>query len=464
MIISSVEIELSSLSIADYGRVFWWNDRLFRGYKKEHRQSILDLLESGLIQELISKHLFVNSWISDLSFEGYDLVVEHQVIDVPLYPKEWTFSMLKDAALLILEINEIALQYGYQTADCHAYNVLFCSTRPVYVDMGSFKKIQIKDKVLSSYEDFLRNYYYPLKLWSIGGDSLGARFIPRIGLLTTGEVYLKFRWSIFRCFSDIWLAKIMLYLHAVRTIQHRDTRRLSGRYPILLLMFQWLAKYNILSGPAKIRNLYRVVRNIKPSKSKTLWSDYHNQLNNGSSTPRFDYILQRIASLNINSVLEIAGNQGIFSRMLANQLGIKKVICTDADTNALDNGYRNSRDLNETVYWAVLNPFVSESAVVEIPIDKRLQVDVVVALALTHHLILTQNYRLDHIFLSLSQFAKKFIFIEFMPLGLYNGVSAPQLPEWYSEEWFEFEFVKKFRLIEKTKLEENRILFLGEII
>lgn len=459
------ELKFSSISVSDFGRVFWWGDRLFRGIPESNTSDIQSLFDCGLMQAIIEKGLFVNSWISLIEVEGYALIIEHEVINVPVYPKEWTFSMLQDAALLVLELNELALQFGYQTADCHGYNVLFNNSSPIYVDLGSLKKVTKSDGVLACYHEFLRSYYYPLKIWSTGGEYLGLRVLTRIGSLTPCEAYFKFRWPVFRFFKDSTLAKSALILHVIRTIQHRDAEKLAGRCPNFLIpVLLWLRNYNFFSGPARIQILKKSVKKIKPLTRETSWSNYHDGLTREGkilSTARFDYIAERIESLGVSSVLEIAGNQGVFSRILADKKILKTIICTDGDGNAVDKGYCLTRDNQIAIDWAILNPFTCESAQAELSVESRFQADVVIALALTHHLILTQNFRIDHILDVIGKFSKQFVLIEFMPLGLHNGTSAPPIPNWYNEDWFESEFLKKFELVEKSQLEVNRVLFVG---
>ena len=108
------DIEIKAMSGVDsIGIVFIWNDRIFRAIRGDTSLSIQNLFSSGLIGELVDKHLFPKSWATDYELEGYHLVIEHSKIDPIVYPFEWSFEMLKDAALAILEVNEIAVKYSF---------------------------------------------------------------------------------------------------------------------------------------------------------------------------------------------------------------------------------------------------------------------------------------------------------------------------------------------------------------
>jgi hypothetical protein len=61
----------------------------------------------------------------------------------------------------------------------------------------------------------------------------------------------------------------------------------------------------------------------------------------------------------------------------------------------------------------------------------------------------------------LLRFSSEYVFIEFMPLGLWNGKSSPAVPDWYTMEWFTKNFEAFFELIEMTEIEQNRVLFIG---
>lgn len=457
------EISFSTLSLVDIGRVFWWRNRLFRGILLEHAIDIKNIFDCGLIANLIEKKYFVKSWITDFELEGFGLVIEHEVISVTVYPKEWTFSMLKDAALLVLNINEISLKFGYQTKDCHGYNVLFNNSQPIYVDLGSFTKVLTLTDTLLSYNDFMQSYYYPLKIWQTGGEYWGLRSAARAGSLLPQAAYLKYRWPIFRFINSSSLNKFLSAFNALVTFDHIDPIKLRLRLPSWSLPLLRCVSKLFYFG--KMTCLNKKLKKLDIPSDITKWSNYHDeyiQSENLKSTARFDYIIKKILCLDIKSVLEFAGNQGILALLLAKNDQLETIICTDADSFALDKGYCFAKDDNSRIFWAILNPFDYENNCYEADLEKRFHADSVIVLALTHHLILKQGFPLSFILERFERFTEKYLFIEFMPLGLHNGVNAPPIPSWYNEDWFKWEFIKRFELIEHVQLEENRILFIGK--
>jgi hypothetical protein len=77
-------------------------------------------------------------------------------------------------------------------------------------------------------------------------------------------------------------------------------------------------------------------------------------------------------------------------------------------------------------------------------------------------LILTQNLGISYVLDVIARFSRKFVLIEFMPLGLHDGISAPPVPSWYNENWFRAEFASRFDIIERRQLEKNRVLYVGK--
>lgn len=101
------------------------------------------------------------------------MVVEHERLPVISYPYEWTFSMLRDAALLQLDVALSAFDKGLGVKDATPYNVQFKGSRPVFIDVGSFEELD-PGSPWCGYRQFCEMYLNPLLLQSI----LGVGFQP----------------------------------------------------------------------------------------------------------------------------------------------------------------------------------------------------------------------------------------------------------------------------------------------
>jgi hypothetical protein len=93
----------------------------------------------------------------------------------------------------------------------------------------------------------------------------------------------------------------------------------------------------------------------------------------------------------------------------------------------------------------------------------RLRADVVIALAITHHLTLSQNFSLREVLKTIAAYTRQFALVEFMPLGLWDGQQAPKLPAWYNLKWFQETFAEFFEVLSVEELEPNRVLHVGRL-
>lgn len=466
MRIPAAEVEFCSLSLFDAGRVFRWRGKLYRAIRMEFSETMRDLFSSGLVDALVKEGMLVPSRIADYEMDGYGLLVEHEIVEVVSYPREWSYSMLKEAALLILRINEISGRFGYQTKDCHGYNVLFVGERPLYVDLGSFVPFSRENHSLLALDEFLRSYYFPLRIWASLGTAWGMKAVPRAGgIILEPADYLRGRWAILRLsLLDSVVQQVLSKLHKLYSATDQDLDDLRRQRPAWQASVAAICR-KLGKSSVGIESLKRRLLRVNRRQSKTMWSHYHDTFSQESGeiklSPRFRYVANLLLSLDISSVLEIAGNQGVLSRSFKRANPDLRAICTDADEAAVDKGYCASKVEGLGINWAVLDPFFTEGASIEDSPTARFKADAVVVLALTHHLILSRSLPLGWILDVLSQYSRRFMLVEFMPLGLYVGPGSPPVPSWYTAEWFEQHFKARFDLKERTQLEDNRILFVG---
>lgn len=463
------EITYAELSQADkVGRLFHWKGKIYRGIYPASTEMIRDLFAGGCLEELTRRGLFPRSRITEFTTEGFGLVVEHDQIPYVVYPQEWSFDMFRDAALSVLEIVEVADRFGWILQDCHPYNILFTSARPIYVDLGAFKpKPKNRDDGFGKGHDFLRLYWRPLYLWALG-DS----FLSHCIISSAHANMPDFSWWLYKNYHlhvlgrkacarlAKWAAKRAR--KAAKLLRHGQvvawlSPSLASRLPVDI----------IAQNPSLLRR--KIARLNRPPPSP--WDDYHSEyLKNDDilSTPRLDRILEIIRSLDCASAIELAGNQGLFTRLIVANTQVKKIVCTDYSSSAVNRFYLHCRDhpdefKDAVVQTAVFNFMLPEIASRLSPTSERLKSDLVLALAVTHHLTLSQNFPLKEILRTIAGYTRRFAIVEFMPLGLWGGQKAPPLPGWYTKEWFERAFAEFFDLIAVEELEKNRVAFVGRL-
>ncbi len=399
--------------------VFFYENKVFRAILEKDASSFREVFSSGLLNTLSQFDLMPKTQISDFSLDGYAFLIEQELITWIIQPQEWTFSMLKEAARSILTINKICLEYGFETSDCHGFNVLFDGVKPQFVDIGSFIR---KNNALYwvALDEFIRCYLYPLKLWS------------------EGEFYL-----------------------ANRVISETYWNRFSPESTAYRKDFQYLLK-----KPTDFDELLTLVLSFTAKKYDSAWGNYHAHIN--KENWRFDKIANLVKKMDIQTAHDIAGNAGEFSRYIIEHTPIKKVLCSDKDMNAIDIAFKFNGEsplFEKKISSALLNVMSPIHSEENLTVYERLKSDAIFVLALTHHLILSAKSPLSIILNKLEKYTTKYAFIEFMPYAHLTSERyiEPELT-YYSEKWFEQEFKKVFKLMAIERLELNRILFIGHKI
>ena len=139
----------------DAGRLFNWNGQLFRGISYARTAFFGRLFREQIVQGLVERGLLIETEPTDLSVNGYGSVVRHRNVPFVSYPNEWCAAMLRDAALTIIELAIELTQRGLTLKDAHPWNVLFDSSKPVYVDLTSISPQQ-NEATWSAYDEFCR--------------------------------------------------------------------------------------------------------------------------------------------------------------------------------------------------------------------------------------------------------------------------------------------------------------------
>jgi len=456
-------------NLDDFGELFELDGKLYRGINPGNEHFALELFNSGFIPELVEKNLFVNSKPVEKKLGKYNLVIEHEKIEPVIYPHEFTFTMLKDAALLILNIAKICEKRGFSMKDCHAWNSLFYKNKPVYVDLGSFLIKKENESFSFPCQDFLESYYFPLLMWKDG-----LEYSVKYSLLYNSrypalEFYL-YKYKILRLISGQFLITMLKVKNILRSIHYMDKQKFEDKLTPkgkFLLNIGKMARWLILnSGIFRLnfdKLIYAITKLDKP-KMITDWENYYGE--EAEVTDRFRKILNYTKTVckDATTAISFGSNQGFFENLLLEQTQLGRVICQDLDSKALDMGYNKygkNRAGGKDIY------FVNYDACLPIqhPYMKlhyeRFKSDIVYALAITHHLMLRGGFRLGFIFNEFSKYSNKYILVEFMPLGLWIPGANVSVPAWFTVEYFRKEFKKYFELILEEELEKNRIIFIG---
>lgn len=305
--------------------------------------------------------------------------LEHPRLPVITYPYEWTFSMLRDAALLQLDLLEEALAAGLTIKDATPFNIQFSDGMPVFIDLGSFEPYR-EGEPWVGYQQFTRQFLFPLMLrawvgipfqpW-LRGDMEGPSSTDMMNLL---PVWRKLRPA--------------ALFHVV--LQARMERRLSGR-----AMRDELRKAGFGADMivANVRRLRRLVGSLKWNPSTDGWATYRSCAHvPGDRAEKSEFLTTALERVRPQQVVDLGANDGHFSKISMDHGA--HAIAVDSDEAVLDDLYRHSSGKALSV---VVNDLIDASpsqgwAGVERPgLFQRIRPDLVIAFGLIHHLIYTSS-------------------------------------------------------------------------
>src|SRR3954449_7063593 len=150
-------------------RVFFSGGDVYRALSKDGLADFQALQETGLLDDprIVRSDLVDNvpgaAGVLPTETAG---VLKHELIPFISYPYEWTFSMLKDAALLQLDLLLAALDKDLVLKDSTPYNVQYKGGRGVFIDIGAFERLR-EGEPWVGYRQFCMLYLYPLLLQSV---------------------------------------------------------------------------------------------------------------------------------------------------------------------------------------------------------------------------------------------------------------------------------------------------------
>ena len=431
-------VYLSRIRLDPLGYVARYGEHIFRIVEISKREAVEKFLSSPFYYALEDERLITPVKINDnYILDEEHFLLESKLLPYTILPSQWTFSMLKEAVITVLKIFILCEKHGYNMIDGHPYNVLFNFSRPVWCDIGSFVKKKKHQESISGMYEFLRTMYRPLLLWHKGYDYLANMSLAdsNINRLAFIEHSIPLKYT--RRFFKLW-----------RLIYNK-----------LCTMARFDEKYHVPPDIWFYQFMLRKVSNYTSPKRETFWTDYQDEISRTKKSDRFAKIgdLLRKNCRDICSAIDLAGNQGELIKSLLAEGSIQWGVVLDYDIGAIDRLYRSIYGTDQKIFSVCGNMIDWKNK------NERQKADLVLATAVTHHLLLTQKIPIDLIFSEINRYAKKYVLIEFMPLGLWDGHTAPPVPDWYSETWFDREFRSFFEFIVREQLGPNRIVYMGRI-
>lgn len=334
----------------------------------------------------------------EVGMSEWPLVLRHDRVPVVSYPYEWTFSMLRDAALLQLSLTRAAIADKCITKDATPFNVQFEGSSPLFIDIGSFEPYR-NGEPWFGYEQFCRMFLNPLLLQARCGLPFQPVLRGRLSGISPGEIrsLLSFRDRWRRgMFSHVTLHARAQAKYASGGDQLRGELKSAGFGAPLI--------------DAQLRGLERVVERIRWGSSSSTWSDYSDRSHYESDELRVkeDFVRQACRTSRPKHVVDLGANDGHFSKIAAEFAST--VVAVDGDHLVVDRLYQRLKaEENRSILPLVMDlsdpsPATGWRGRERETLPDRADADLVLALALVHHLAISATVPLPEIVAWLADF------------------------------------------------------------
>ncbi len=386
------------------------NGEIYRQVNKLYQENYQLLFSSGLYERLTKKRKLVSHIEVDItSTEPDELykIIKPEKIDFISYPYEWSFTQLKDAALLTLNIQKESLLSDMILKDASAYNIQFLDGHPILIDTLSFTKYNEGD-VWIGYKQFCQHFLSPLALMSLKDIQLSEilkNHIDGIPLDLTSKLLPGSSWFRFGILTHI-------HLHA------RAQKRFISEQTTKIKPKGQISKIALIG---MIENLEKTINNLHWSPHGTDWLKYYQFTNYSEPAMEMkkDIIKEILHDLNPKTLIDLGANNGVFSR-LGKDIDDCYIVSTDIDPGAVELNYLEVKNKREKHLLPLIIDLTNPSPALgwdnheRSSFSARINADVVMALALIHHLAISNNLPFSKIAQYFSRMSK-YLIIEFVP-------------------------------------------------
>jgi len=461
------------------GRVYDLGGRIIRAVGKSGSDDLTSFFESKLIKQMLASGAVVNTKMLDRdevavlsrsfsvgNFHTSPIILEHERI-FRSYPYEWPHEMLLAAGELTLSIAETLADEGLGLKDATPYNVLFRGTTPVFVDVLSMEKRDVHDPTWIAYSQFVRTFLLPLLANKYFGVSLGDVFISKRDGLEPGDVY-RYLSPIKRLFPrNISLVTMPTLLSGAAGGSD------SGLYKKRHVKNAEKALFILRS---QFKGLRRQLKRFDSGKSaRSKWTSYMGE--DGVHSTEYYSAKETAVERMLNlckpaQVLDVGCNTGHFSMIAAKQG--RSVVSIDSDEAVVGEVWRKAK-CNRLNILPLVADITRPSPAIgwrnrECPsLLDRLegQFDVVMMLAVIHHMLVTERIPLSEIVDLASGLTKRYLIIEYVDRNdrMFQRIARgrDELHEDLSKSVFEDVCKTRFVIVEHERLNtENRWLYLLE--
>jgi hypothetical protein len=384
-------------------------------------------------------------------------VLRHERMPFVSYPYEWPFSMLKDAALLQLELNQRALRADLALKDASPYNVQWHGTRPVFIDVGSFERLR-PGEPWAGYRQFCMLFLYPLMLQAYKDLPFHGALRGSLDGIAPHDARAVLAGERFR--KGV-LSNVLLHARLESRYAGVEGREVKGELRRAGFSAELLA--------ANFGKLEKLVRKLEWKAGETAWTSYgeHNTYDAAAAESKEEFVREAAARRRSRLTWDVGCNDGRFARVAAGSADL--VVAFDADHATVDALYRRLREEGrEDILPLVMSitdpsPDLGWRGRERASLERRGTPELALCLAVVHHVCITGNVPV-RAFVDWLRSLDTALVIEFperadpMVQRLLSGKREGSNPD-YEKAAFERALEERFTIDRRAPVSETRTLY-----
>jgi hypothetical protein len=438
------------------GFMFEKDGVLYRQVNKVFKQDFDLFTTSGYYERLVAEKKIIAHKTVPENLTGspdWYCTLLPEKINFISYPYEWSPEMMRDAALLTLQLAKESVAYGLILKDATPYNIQWHKGRLIFIDTLSFEKYNEAEPWIA-YRQFCECFLGPLLLPHYSKTPLQQLQLayPEGIPITTIKNLLpaKSRLSLYT----------YLHIHLHAQVANKKNNNESARPAF--------SKQKLLN---LINSLESLIKKLKLPNQESVWSEYYEE-----AAKRNDYLKQKKNIVRqwidqittLNKAIDLGANEGEFSQLLADK-GID-IVAADFDPWCINNLYLKIKSsAMENIQPLILDlsnpsPAIGLNNNERSSFLDRCDADLVLALALIHHLVIGKNIPFEQTAQLFKQAGANLI-IEFVPKqdekNQFMLKTKKDIYTNYTEENFISAYKKYFTITDRQKINgTERVLFL----
>ena len=446
------------------GYVFNYKGEFYRSINISGKDAFDEFIRSGLYDSLLEKGMIVSH--SDVTEQfpskdkkSYKIIYPNQIPYIS-YSYEWSFSQFKAAALLTLRVQLLAMKFGMSLKDASSYNVQFIGANPLFIDTLSFERYNEKSPWVA-YRQFCEHFLVPLVMATCTDIRVNKLLVSNIDGIPL-ELAIKLLPFHKRLDLGIFLH---IYLHAKAQKKYNDVAVDSNTsVDVKSLEFSKIKLERLLES------LVSKINSLTWKHPKTEWGDYYTNTNyiDVATKSKRSIVDSMLKSCGRSTVIhDIGANEGEYTNIAEKHS--EYVIAHDIDYVSVDKLFQSVRRArNEKILPLVLDlcnpsPAIGWRNKERMSFNVRLKGDVILLLAVIHHLVISNCLSFKQVSEFLATRAR-WLIIEFVPAEDSQAIRISKTREVLGENYcidnFRETFGRVYDVMEEVQVESSlRVIF-----